>query len=225
MTPPPTDETAWRRRLLVVEDEPLAANLLRNALAGSAFDVETARSAADARAVLRRFDPDVVLVDINLGAGPTGIDLAHIVSREHPGVGIVVMTRYPDLPSAGYEDDDLPAGAGFLHKEAIEDPAELVQAIDAVLAEQADAVRQDRDPERPLGQLTSSQVEVLRMMAQGFDNGAIAERRACSRSSIENLCAEIYRRLEIPSRGDLNPRVEAIRMYIDAVGVPERDAT
>ena len=225
MTPPPTDEPTWRRRLLVVEDEPLAANLLRNALDGRSFDVETARSVADARAALDRFDPDVVLADINLGAGPTGIDLAHIVSRERPGVGIVIMTRYPDLPSAGYDEDDLPAGAGFVRKDAIEDPEALIAAIDTVLAEQPHQVRQDRDPDRPLGELTAAQVEVLRMMAQGYDNGAIAERRACSRSSIENLCAEIYRRLGIASRGDLNPRVEAIRVYIDAIGVPERDLT
>ena len=50
MTPAPADEPTWRRRLLVVEDEPLAANLLRSALDGRSFDVETARSVADARA-------------------------------------------------------------------------------------------------------------------------------------------------------------------------------
>ena len=208
----------------MVEDEPLASNLLRNALQGRAFDVETCRSVAEARAALTRFDPDLVLCDINLGAGPSGVDLAHIVRRQHPGVGILMLTRYPDLAAAGLADDDLPPGAGFLRKDAVEDPDALVAAIDAVLAEQSERVRHDRDPARPLGELTPVQADVLRMMAQGYDNGAIAERRGVSRSSVENLCAEIYRRLGIDSRGDLNPRVEAIRVYIDAVGVPDRDA-
>jgi hypothetical protein len=46
--------------------------------------------------------------------------------------------------------------------------------------------------------------------------------RSCSRSSVANLMVGIYRRLGIEQGGLLNPRVEAVRRYTAAVGLPER---
>lgn len=212
----------WRRRLLVVEDEPLTARLLRDALEGLDFEVATAASAAEARTALEEFDPDVALVDLVLGGGPSGADLAHVIHRKHPGVGILILTRYPDLRSAGFPDDALPPGTGFVRKDLVEDSRYIVEAIDEVVAERSTEPRHDAEPDRPLAVLTSAQHEVLRMLAQGYDNAAIAERRACSRSSVENLIAEIYKRLGIDPRGQLNPRVEAVRVFASVAGLPDR---
>lgn len=212
----------WRRRLLVVEDEPLTARLLRDALEGLGFDVSTASSADEARDVLATFDPDVALVDLVLSDGPSGADLAHVIDHQHPGVGILILTRYPDLRSAGFPEDALPPGTGFVRKDLVEDSRYLVAAIDAVVAERRRAPRHDVAPDRPLANLTSTQLEVLRMLAQGYDNSAIARRRDCSESSVQHLNAEIYRRLGIDPRGELNPRVEAVRMFFAAAGLPDR---
>jgi DNA-binding NarL/FixJ family response regulator len=212
----------WRRRLLVVEDEPLTARLLRDALEGLDFEVATAASAAEARTALAEFDPDVALVDLVLGGGPSGADLAHIIHHRHPGVGILILTRYPDLRSAGFPDDALPPGTGFVRKDMVEDSRYIVAAIDEVVAERAAEPRHDTEPNRPLAALTAAQHEVLRMLAQGYDNAAIAERRGCSRSSVENLIAEIYKRLGIDPRGELNPRVEAVRVFAAVAGLPDR---
>ena len=97
-------------------------------------------------------------------------------------------------------------------------------AIDAVVAERADDVRHDRDGARAFDTLTAAQLEVLTLMAQGFDNDAIATRRGCSVSSVGNLIAELYRRLGINPRGELNPRVEAVRQFAQASGLPDRPA-
>lgn len=102
------------------------ARLLRDALESHGFDVRTAASALEARAALEEFDPDVALVDLVLGGGPSGVDLAHLIHRTHPGVGILVLTRYPDLRSAGYADAVLPPGAGFVRKDLIEDSRHIV---------------------------------------------------------------------------------------------------
>lgn len=75
----------------------------------------------------------------------------------------------------------------------------------------------------PLSTLTPAQQDVLRMMAQGYGNAAIARRRRCRVSTVENLIAEIYRRLGLGPRGDLNPRVEAARIFVAADGLPGRE--
>ena len=214
----------WLRRLLVIDDDPLMAHLLREVLQRKGFEVTTARSAAEARDALIAFDPDIVLVDLELGGGPSGVDVAHLIHERHPGVVIIILTRYPDLATAGFADASLPPGAGFIRKDLVEDPDQIVAAIDAVVAERADDVRHDRDGARAFDMLTAAQLEVLTLMAQGFDNDAIATRRGCSVSSVGNLIAELYRRLGIDPRGELNPRVEAVRQFAQASGLPERPA-
>ncbi len=212
----------FTRRLLIVEDEPLTATLLSDVLRGLDFEVETAASAAEARRVIRRFDPDAALVDIVLGHGPSGIDLAHVLREKHPQIGVLLLTKYPDLETLGFHHAGIPAGCGFLRKDLVGDSEAIVKALDAVLAEQASRVRHDQDADRPLAELTKAQVEVLRLMAAGYGNEAIATRRNCSVSAVQNLIVGIYRRLEIEQSGEVNPRVEAIRRFIEVAGLPER---
>jgi DNA-binding NarL/FixJ family response regulator len=214
----------WPRRVLLVDDDPLMTRLLWEVLEQRGFEVAAAHSVANARDALSAFDPDIALVDLEMGGGPSGVDMAHLIHERHPGVVIIILTRYPDLATAGFSDASLPPGAGFIRKDLVEDPDQIVAAIDAVVAERADDVRHDRDGARTFDVLTAAQLEVLTLMAQGFDNDAIATRRGCSVSSVANLIAEIYRRLGIDPRGELNPRVEAVRQFAQASGLPHRPA-
>ena len=210
------------RRLLIVEDEPLTAALLTDALGALDFEVATAHSAAEARREIRRFDPDAALIDIVLGHGPSGIDLAHVISERHPEIGVLLLTKYPDLETAGFHETGIPAGCGFLRKDMVGDKEAIVAALDEVLAERPERVRHDRDRDRPLAALTKAQIEVLRLMAAGYGNEAIAARRGCSVSAVQNLVVGIYRRLDIEQGGEVNPRVEAIRRFVAVAGLPER---
>ena len=78
---------AWTRRLLVVEDDVLLASLLAESLGASGFDVAVASDAREARDRVDDFDPDVVLLDVALGSGPSGVHLAHALQplRLHAG--------------------------------------------------------------------------------------------------------------------------------------------
>lgn len=214
----------WPRRVLLVDDDPLMTRLLWEVLEQRGFEVAAAHSVANARDALLAFDPDIALIDLEMGAGPSGVDMAHLIHERHPGVVIIILTRYPDLATAGLSGASLPPGAGFIRKDLVEDPDQIVAAIDAVVAERADDVRHDRNGARAFDMLTAAQLEVLTLMAQGFDNDAIATRRGCSVSSVGNLIAEIYKRLGIDPRGELNPRVEAVRQFAQASGLPDRPA-
>lgn len=210
------------RRILLVEDEQFTASLIEQSLLAQGFDVRVAPEAATALAEVDRFDPDAALIDIILGDGPSGIDLAHILHREHPWIALLILTKHPDPRTAGSLQDDLPVGCGFLRKERVRDTDHLLQSLESVIAAQTLDVRHDITPDRPLGQLTKAQVEVLRLMALGYNNDYIARERGVTLSSVERTIIRIFRALDIKTHGELNPRVEAVRQFILASSVPVR---
>lgn len=210
------------RRLLVVEDEPLMASLLAQVLTSAGFEVGVSADVLDARASVRTFDPDAVLLDINLGDGPSGLDLAHVLHEQRPDIAIIVLTKYPDPRVAGVAKGDLPPGCGFLRKDMVKDTDYLLGAINAVLSDQSTDARHDLEEAKPLAQLTAKQLEVLRLMAMGYTNEYIAQLKGASRSTVERWSVEIFKALGIDTRGKVNPRVEATRQFIAAAGVPDR---
>lgn len=210
------------RRVLVVEDEQLMSSLLADVLVAAGFEVEVANNVLDAREAVRAFDPDLALLDVSLGGGPSGLDLAIVLHASRPDIALIFLTKHPDRRTAGLDGADVPPGAGFLRKDMVTDTAYLFDAIESVLAEQSGRVRHDLAPDRPLARLTAKQVDVLHMAAQGLTNAAIARERHVSERSVEMLLHSVFQTLGIATHGDVNPRVEAIRHYIVAAGMPER---
>lgn len=210
------------RRLLIVEDEPLMASLLAQVLTGAGFDVDTAADVLQARAAIRNFDPDAVLLDISLGDGPSGLDLAHVLHAQRPDIAIVVLTKYPDPRVVGVTTEDLPPNCGFLRKDMVKDTDYLLEAINTVLADRPKDVRHDLDPAKPLAQLSPKHLEVLRLIATGYTNEYIAQLKGTHQSTVERWSVEIFRALGIDTRSNVNPRVEAARQFIAAAGVPDR---
>jgi DNA-binding NarL/FixJ family response regulator len=209
------------RRLLVVEDEPLVSALLRETFEGSGFTVAVAASVPEATRVADAFDPDIAVLDVNLGRRSNGVDLAFILHRTHPGIALMLLTKHPDLRTAGFSKLDLPPGCGFLRKDGIGDSTQLVAAIEALVAEQSQ-VRDDHDPSRPLSGLTRPQIEVLRMVAQGFTNAEIARRRQTSVRAVEHMLTVIFHALGIDTDSALHARTEAVRIFIGSAGIPSR---
>jgi DNA-binding NarL/FixJ family response regulator len=214
--------TRFQRRLLLVEDEPMTATLLATVLQDRGFLVETAADVASARTMVRDFDPDCVLIDISLGSGPSGTDLAFMLAKERPDIALLFLTRHPDLRTAGLSEADVPPNCGFVRKDLVNTPGYLVDAIEQVLRDQSRDVRHDTDPTRPLGDLSALQMEILRLIALGYTNDAIAEMKNAGRSTVERWVAGIFKAMDIDSRGDVNPRIEAVRRYVAAAGIPER---
>jgi DNA-binding NarL/FixJ family response regulator len=210
------------RRALIVEDEQLVSALLEQTLLSVNFQTARANNAVEAKRQIETFDPDIALLDIDLGPGANGIDVAHILAKKHPDIAILFLTKFPDLRSAGLRMEDLPPGCGFLRKELVGNTEYLVSAIDNVLGERPQ-VRDDLLPDRPLSVLTKNQVEALRLLASGYTNAEIARRRETSVSSVEQLLNTTFKNLGIQSSDDINPRIEAVRIFIQAAGIPNRE--
>jgi len=210
------------RKLLVVEDEPLMASLLADSLAAANFIVETAPDAAKARKVIDRFDPDILLLDISLGDGPSGVHLAHAVHATRPDIAILILTKHPDAKSATADGLDLPPNVGFLRKHLVNDISYLLNAIEKVLTDRTSEVRQDEPVNNALSQLGTQATKVLNLLAQGYNNTEIASRMNLSIKSVERWVDTIYRELAIDSKGTINPRVEAARQYYLIAGISQR---
>lgn len=210
------------RRILIVEDEDLLASLLSKTLVSHGFQVEAASSVIAARQAVQEFDPDAVLLDISLGEGPTGVDLAYALHQQNPGIAIIFLTKHPTAKAAGLSASDLPPGCGFLRKDLVSDTDYLVSCINAVMTNQSEEVRHDREAMAIVAGLDAKHLDVLRLIAIGYTNDQIGKMKKASQTTVERWCAEVFRALEIDTRGIVNPRVEATRRYIAVAGIPDR---
>lgn len=212
----------FQRRILVVEDDAFMGSLMVGALANEGFEAQLAPTAVKAKRLLNSFDPDVVLVDIDLGEGPTGIDFIQVVSKTRPEIAAILLSKHADSASAGLKGVHIPEGVAYLRKSLVHDTQALVDSINEAAKGRANHLRQDRQSKGLLDLLTKTQREILHMMALGLSNKEIAKQREVSLSSVEQRVSEIFKALNIPQDNTVVPRVEAIRRYIAVSGIPER---
>ena len=166
------------RSVLIVEDDKLTLGLLAGALIPSNFIVGAASTVTEAWQMFEKMAPDAVVLDVDLGAGVNGFDLADAFRAQDPFVAVLFLSNLPDARFAGRNPESLPRNVGYVRKGQVADTREFVTALDAVLRGSRGSIpRHDRDPERPLGGLSRTQIEVLRMVALGMTNEQIATER------------------------------------------------
>jgi len=157
------------------------------------------------------FYPSVAVLDLDLGPGPTGIDLAKALRHELPAIGICLLTSYRDPRLAGRDVPALPLGAIYLCKADIEDIETVVSAIR--LLKHAPLTRRSTHfgVSGPTIPLTNLQMEVLLLIGEGISTPEIAQRRGVSAGAIEQTIARICDRLEIPKHAERNQRVQLVQ--------------
>lgn len=82
--------------VMLIEDDPLVRDLVMDILLAEGMSVEGLASAEDALVLLGAGQvPDVLVVDVNLGSGLSGADLAAIARERHPEVQVVIISGSP----------------------------------------------------------------------------------------------------------------------------------
>ena len=221
MTEVRTAATPWARpsrRLLIVEDDPFSRGLLAETFTSAGFEVKAAANAVDAVRLFEQFDCDALVVDVNLGPGADGLELANALRSRAPYLAVLILTRFPSPAIAGMADRT-PPHAAFLSKDAAADPAVIVAALESALDDEVPPVT-GVAPDSPLARLTPAQFAVLRMVAEGWTNAEIAAQRGSTLRAIEKLSHRAIVSLGIEEDARRNARVEAVRMYVAAFGVP-----
>lgn len=203
------------RSILVVEDEALLRELIGSTLQERGFEVATAGSPSEAIEQFRSLDPDGVVMDIDLGPGPNGFDLAERFVESGTGVSIVFLTNLPDPRFAGRGPDDVPEGIAYLRKSAVRDVDGLIDTLDATMRGGVEAyMRHDRADDRPFAALTRNQIEALRLVALGRSNAQIAEARGTSVKAVERVVARAFAAAGVDPESAGNNRVDAARRFI-----------
>lgn len=208
----------FTRSVVVVEDDAFLRSLLADSLEKSGFDVSTAASAADAKRIIRVVDPDAVVLDIDLGPGPNGFDIADNLRKAASDVAIVFLTSLPDPRFAGRDDKAVLKNTAYLNKHLLSDTNSLVDALEAVLIERGvKNYRHHELADRPLVNLSRTQIQVLQLIAEGKTNQQIADLRKRSLAATESAITRTLEALGIDAQAEQNVRVAAAMRYAGAV--------
>ena len=211
---------AWVRRILVVEDEAFIRGLVQEILVRGGFEVRAAASAREALEAADGFDPDAAILDIDLGSGPTGLDICDALRVQFPHMAVVFLTQIPSPEVMGRAESS--AAAAYLIKRDLADPHVLVDALEHVLrdGDPREKFRDDLERHDPLARLSDAQVETLRLIAEGLSNDEIARRRGVTPRAVEAMASRIFAALDVGADPRISPRVAAARIYMEYAGRP-----
>jgi CheY-like chemotaxis protein len=117
-------------KVLIIEDDAFSRVALVDALKLQGLNVVAAvGSARDALDAQLKFEPTVAICDLDLGVGPTGLDIAQVLRQRNPNIGIVMLTSYRDPRLAGVDLPPLPLGAILLNKRELQSMSTILMQI------------------------------------------------------------------------------------------------
>jgi DNA-binding NarL/FixJ family response regulator len=214
-------------RVLIGEDQYLMREGTRRLLSerDEVVVVGTAHDLPSVLAEARRLEPDVIVIDVKMPPTQTmeGIEAAHTIKAERPETGIVMLTQHDDEEYVWALLEQGVAGYGYLHKIRVGDLDQVVRAIREVAAGgsvldprivETLLARRSRKPGSPLAGLTPAELDVLRLMAEGKSNQAIASALYVSLGTVEKRIAAVFTKLGLHQEPELNRRVAAVLIYL-----------
>ncbi|MDH6277124.1 two-component system nitrate/nitrite response regulator NarL [Aurantimicrobium minutum] len=209
-------------KVIVVEDDAFTRLTLVATLRSQGLSVvHEGGSASTAVLAAEELRPHIAVLDLHLGEGPTGIDVARSLRRQNPMIGIVFLTSYDDPRFLNANLQPPPAGTQYLTKKSVTSVDVLIAAMKNSLV--ASSVSPARIQLPAFGHLTDLQVETLRLVAQGHSNAEIAKRRFVKEKSIERTIARVAKALGISHDTSQNQRVHIAKVYFRALGLNNDD--
>lgn len=217
-------ETAGAR-VIIADDDVLLREGLTSLLDRSGFHVVgQAADSVGLLAIVAAQRPDLVIVDIRMP--PThsneGIDAARAIRAESPDTGILVLSAHVEVDHAM----KLLTGdraIGYLLKSRVTDVGDFLDTltriargasvVDPAVVAELLSTRRRNDP---LAALSSRELEVLALMAEGRSNGGIARQLWVTEETIEKHVHSILAKLDLPETGDDHRRVRAVITFLEA---------
>ncbi|GAA2600906.1 response regulator transcription factor [Streptomyces axinellae] len=212
-------------RVVIAED----LFLLRDGLVRmlEAFDFEIAAAVdngPELSRALAELEPDVAVVDVRLppSFSDEGLQCALEARRKRPGLPVLVLSQHVEQLYARELLADGTGGVGYLLKDRVFDADQFIDAVRRVseggTAMDPQVIQQlltRRSQDKPLGNLTSREKEVMELMAQGRSNAAIAAQLFVTERAVAKHTSNIFGKLDLPPSDDNNRRVLAVLAYLD----------
>ena len=194
-------------KILVVDDHPIVRAGLAKLLAGDGrFTVSEAATSKDALTQFRQDRPDLIILDLNL-PGLGGLEMIRRFRNDDETARILVLSMHDD---AIHVVRALEAGAaGYLSKDA--PPSEILVAINRISGGQRYVQQElaqelallNTRPEHALDDLSSRELDILRLLGDGSSLQAIADTIGVSYKTVANNCAQIKAKLGVLRTADL----------------------
>lgn len=214
-------------KLLLVDDQTLFVESLKTVLRTRAKDmivIGVANDGSSALEMVAREQPDVILMDVRM-PGMNGVETTRQIKEKFPSIKVLMLTTFDD---DDYVVEALKIGAvGYLLKDV--PPAELIKAIRAlheggvlispkVAAKIVDKLISPSVKERSpnseinllINDLSNREKEVLRLLAQGFDNKEIATQLFIAEQTVKNHVSVIYSKLGVHDRVQASRKADEI---------------
>jgi DNA-binding NarL/FixJ family response regulator len=216
-------------RLAIADDSMIVREGLARLLAEAGHEVAATTDSADGllREVVIHPGLDAVLVDIRMPPTWTdeGIAVARRLRRDHPRLGVLVLSQYLESHYATSLLTDTPEHAGYLLKDRVSDVAVLVDALRRVVDGECVVdptivarLMRPRTASGPLDRLSQREREVLALMAEGRSNAAISSMLGMGERTLEAHVRQIFQKLDLPPSADDHRRVLAVVRYLQARG-------
>lgn len=206
----------------MVEDDSFTRATLGDALVLAGFEVKArVATAAAALSAQDEFAPQVAVLDLDLGIGPTGIDVAIALRRKNPQIGIIFLTTYKDPRLMESNLPSLPEGAIYLNKLEITSTSTIFNQISAALLKplMRRSIPWGRDNKlSPLSTFSILQIEIMKEIAKGTSTSEMAKVRGVSEQAIDKSISQICKKLGILKTTDSNHRVAIVRAYFENKG-------
>ncbi|MDY0354544.1 MAG: response regulator transcription factor [Sedimentisphaerales bacterium] len=202
-----------KHRIVIVDDHPIVRQGLAQ-LIDQEDDLHICGQAEDAHEAMRairELNPDLVIVDISLRT-TSGIDLIKDIKTQFPALPVLTLSMHDE---ALYAERALRAGArGYIMKQ--EAPEEVVAAIRRVLAgttyvSQGMAAKMvnkivagpGEEGASPVDRLSDRELEVFRLIGEGYGTREMAEKLYLSVKTIETYRAHIKEKLNLQDANQL----------------------
>ena len=213
---------------VVVADDTLLTREGVTRVIDRAGDLEVVAACEDAdaaRNAIGEHGADVLVTDIRMPPTNTdeGIRLAGELRRTHPKVGVVVLSQHAELLYALELFDQGTEGRAYLLKERLRDQDEMHRAVrdvavggtavDPRIVDELIRTRQ-RVADGRLDELTPREHDILRLLAEGRSNQAIAADLGLSTRTVEHGINAIFAKLGLRQSDDVNRRVQAALLYL-----------
>jgi DNA-binding NarL/FixJ family response regulator len=196
-------------RVLLVDDQEIVCEGLRVVLSASPHIsvVGVAHDGAAAVAAAAALRPDLVLMDLKMPV-MNGVQATRAIISQHPEIAVLVLTTYAD---DAWVLDAVRAGAtGYLLKDsgresllaAIEGTIAGKTYVDPAIAQHLlSFVRHGAPPKSSIvADLTARELEILRLLAGGLSNAAIADRLSLAEGTVRNHVTNIFAKLDVNDR-------------------------
>jgi len=199
-------------KVLIVEDELFTQKLICEIITNLGNKCEAASSVSEALSLVKSSSPELIIADLDLGPGPTGIDLVNKVDKDFPEIKLAVLTAHTSPNLVDIRVKGLPSHVQYIVKADLHASNSFENILKNAFEPNSKFKTSTSKPNDAI-YLSNTQAELLKLIAQGLSNQAIADKRGTTLRAVEALINRTYQALKLNENDSMNLRVEAVKLW------------